>query len=96
MTKAKLEFHVKKEYASGEMVEMKVWQLPVTSLERPHRLKYSFFYGRVGQRVVGYDNELGKGDHRHIFDREEKYIFISVEKLVADFLESIEEIGGLK
>jgi len=28
-------------------------------------LKYSLFYGRSGVREVGYDNECGKGDHRH-------------------------------
>jgi len=29
------------------------------------RLKYSLFYGRAGSRIVGYDNERDKGDHRH-------------------------------
>ena len=50
-----------------------------------HRLKYSLFYDRDGQRLVGYDNEAGKGDHRHLGDREEPYVFQSVEQLVADF-----------
>jgi Family of unknown function (DUF6516) len=96
MVKATLRLHAKKEYASGEIVEMTVWQLPTADLERPHGLKYSLFYGREGQRIVGYDNERGKGDHRHILDTEEEYVFTSVENLVADFLQTIEKIGGLK
>ena len=77
-------------------MEIKVWRLPVASVERPHGLKYSFFYGRDGQRLVGFDDERGKGDHRHILDREEKYEFISIDRLMADFFEAIEKIGGLK
>jgi Family of unknown function (DUF6516) len=96
MVKATLEIHAKNEYASGEIVEIKVWHLPIASAERPHGLKYSFFYGRDGQRLVGFDNERGKGDHRHILDREEKYEFISIDRLMADFFEAIEKIGGLK
>ena len=39
----------------------------------------------AGQRIVGYDNEAGKGDHRHYRDREEPYTLTSLEQLVADF-----------
>jgi len=48
-------------------------------------LKYSLFYGRPGVREVGYDNERGKGDHRHVGDVETAYEFTTVEQLVADF-----------
>jgi hypothetical protein len=34
---------------------------------------------------VGYDNERGKGDHRHIGDREESFVFVSMEQLIQDF-----------
>ena len=57
----------------------------VANTERPHGLKYSLFYGRDGQRIVGYDNESGKGDHWHYRDREEPYAFTDVDTLVADF-----------
>lgn len=48
--------------------------------------QYSLFYGRLGERIVGYDNERGKGDRRHVAGKERRYRFVSVEKLVADFL----------
>ena len=96
MAKAKLEIYAKKKYLSGEIVEMTVWRLPNASAERPHGLKYSLYYGHNGKRIIGYDNERGKGDHRHILDIEEVYEFLTVDKLIADFLESIDKIGGLK
>lgn len=70
---------------------MVIWQLPASSPERPHGLKYSLFYGYPGICVVRYDNELGKGDHRHYGDREEPYIFTTVEQLVLDFSDDIEQ-----
>jgi Family of unknown function (DUF6516) len=96
MADATLELHVKREFASGEIVEMTIWRLPEATSERPHGLKYSLYYGRNGERIVGYDNERGKGDHRHILDIEEVYMFSTKENLIADFLKSVEEVGGLK
>ena len=34
---------------------------------------------------VRYDNERGKGDHRHLGDREDDYVFTTIEQLPADF-----------
>jgi Family of unknown function (DUF6516) len=76
----------------GAIVEMTIWQLPQVTAQRPHGLKYSLFYGREGKRIVGYDNELGKGDHKHIGDIETRYRFVSVEKMVADFLVDVERV----
>ena len=71
---------------------MVIWQLPQESNERPHGLKYRLFFGRDGQRLVGYDNERGKGDHKHILNVEKRYKFISIEKLVSDFLSDVERV----
>ncbi len=38
-----------------------------------------------GKRVVGYDNERGKDDHRHFLDQEHPYTFKDVETLFRDF-----------
>jgi hypothetical protein len=90
MAKATLEYHDKALLPDGGIVEMTIWRLPATTAERPHGLKYSLYFGRNGQRIVGYDNEAGKGDHRHYGQREETYIFTTVEALVADFLADVE------
>jgi hypothetical protein len=73
---------------------MRIWRLPESDAERPHGLKYSLFYGRAGQRIIGYDNERGKGDHRHYRDGEEPYAFSTPEQLVADFLDDVERERG--
>ncbi|CAO3426468.1 hypothetical protein [Azospirillum endophyticum] len=44
--------------------------------------------------MVGYDNERGKGDHRHYGLREEPYRFTSPEKLITDFLADVRTAGG--
>jgi hypothetical protein len=92
--KARRIFYDKAVLPDGAVVEMTIWQLPRATTERPHGLKYSLFYGRDGQRVVGYDNERGKGDHKHHREVETRYKFESVEKMVADFLADVERARG--
>lgn len=82
----------KARYDDGAIREMVIWQLPSSDSERPHGLKYRLYYGRNGERLVGYDNERGKGDHRHFNGSEMPYDMVSVEKLIQDFLADIEEI----
>jgi len=92
--KAKRIFYDKAVLADGAIVEMTIWELPQAVAERQHALKYSLFYGRDGQRLVGYDNERGKGDHKHVGAVETRYKFVSIEKLVADFLADVERINN--
>ncbi len=97
MQKAKLLFRAKKMYPDGAIKEMVLWRLPSGSVERPHGLKYRLYYGTAdGRGLVRYDNEKGKGDHRHFLESEEKYLFKDVETLIADFQRDIEIIRGRK
>ncbi len=75
----------KQVFPNGVIIEIKIWRLPSPTAERPHGFKYSLFYGKPGRRLVGYDNEKGKGDHRHYGKRELPYTFVSLEKLIHDF-----------
>lgn len=77
--------HTRLDLGNGLIVEIKIWKLPIPTDERPHGLKYSLFFGRDGERIVGYDNEVGKGDHRHYRTKEEPYAFKSMEQLFVDF-----------
>lgn len=63
-------FYDKAALPDGSIVEMVIWRLPSASAERRHGLKYRLYYGRDGRRIVGYGNERGKGDHKHIGDKE--------------------------
>jgi hypothetical protein len=84
--KARLLFRERRLFDDGVIMEMKIWRLPKSVPPTTHRLKYSLFYGYPGRRLVGYDNERAKGDHKHLDDRELPYDFVSVEQLIADFL----------
>ena len=68
---------------------IKIWQVPKGN-NRPHGLKYSFAYLSGTERVVGYDNAEGNGDHRHFMDREHPYKFQGLEKLWKDFKKDIQ------
>jgi hypothetical protein len=50
--------------------------------------------GRSGERRVVYDNERGKGDHRHVEGKEEPYSFSTPEQLIADFLADVRRLRG--
>lgn len=39
-----------------------------------------------------YDNETGKGDHRHLFGAETSYQFHSPDQLIADFQADIAKV----
>ncbi len=73
---------------------MVIWALPKTTSDRPHGLKYRLYCGKNRRCLVRYDNETGKGDHRHYGRREEAYAFESVEKLIADFKADCERLAG--
>ena len=80
--KAELLFSQRIDYDDGAIVEMVLWRGPLPVPPSAHRLKYSLFYGRPGIREIGYDNERGKGDHRHFQGVETAYRFSTVEKLM--------------
>jgi hypothetical protein len=40
--------------------------------------------------VLRFDNEVGKGDHKHVGEAEEPYVFTCVEQLIEDFWRAIE------
>ena len=92
--KAELLLHERIDYDDGGIVEMVLWRVPSPVPPSGHLLKYSLFYGRRGIREVGYDNERGKGDHRHYRTAELPYAFTSVEQLMTDFWSDVRTLRG--
>ncbi len=90
--KARLLFRDRYWFDDGAIMEMTIWEVPEPVAASAHRLKYSLFYGHPGKRVIGYDNERGKGDHKHFGDRQLDYPFVSIEQLVADFLADVQRV----
>ncbi|MFT3790987.1 MAG: DUF6516 family protein [Rudaea sp.] len=87
--KAALVLHEKFRHAAG-VVELMVWQVPEPVPPSLHGFKYRLVYAVNGTRVVGYDNERGKGDHKHLLGEEMKYTFKDVATLLADFWNDVE------
>jgi hypothetical protein len=79
-------------FDDGAIQEMVVWRVPTPVPPSSHGFKYRLFYGFAGRRLVGYDNERGKGDHRHIEGREKPYRFEGWETLIDDFLADVARI----
>jgi Family of unknown function (DUF6516) len=94
--RAELLFHQRIDYDDGAIVEMVLWRVPQPVPPSIHGLKYSLFYGRTGIREIGYDNERGKGDHRHFQGNEAPYAFTTVEQLVADFWSDVHKLRGVQ
>lgn len=94
--KAELLLHQRIDYDDGAIVEMVIWRVPSPVPPSGHGLKYSLFYGRPGVRLVGYDNERGKGDHRHYMGLEMAYAFSGVEQLMIDFWSDVRTLRGGK
>lgn len=93
---ARLLLDTKTVLVDGRIVERRVWQLPTPTAERPHGIKYRLYCGRNGKTIVRYDNETGRGDHRHVGPTEivEPYTFTTLHALLTDFVQDIESLSG--
>ncbi len=78
----------------GSVIELVVWRVPRPVPPTEHGYKYRAVYAVNGVRVVGFDNERGKGDHCHLHGREWPYRFTSVDALVEDFIAAVEAVRG--
>ncbi len=87
---AKLITRFKNVTPEGDIIEWVVWQVPQPVPPTEHGFKYRAAYIVNGQRVVGFDNERGKGDHCHLHGQEQPYEFRGVEQLVEDFIAAVE------
>ena len=77
-------------YSATELVELVVWQVPTPVPPSLHDFKYRLVYIIKGERVLGYDNERGKGDHKHLFGVESDLVFVSVDDLLERFVTEVE------
>jgi hypothetical protein len=73
----------------GAILEVVIWKVPKPVPPTDHGHKYSAVYVVEGVRIVGFDNQRGKGDHCHLDGVEVPYAFTSVEQLVEDFIAAV-------
>jgi hypothetical protein len=89
--KAILLAHSKEVRDDGSIVEVVIWELSAPLPPSTHLFKYRLYFGRPDHERVRYDNERGKGDHRHINGEELSYVFVSVDKLLDDFERDVQD-----
>lgn len=76
-------------YSTHAFAELVLWRVPSPLAGLAHEFKYRLAYVVDSVCVVRYDNEVGKGDHRHFGASETSYKFSTSERLVADFQKDI-------
>jgi Family of unknown function (DUF6516) len=71
-------------------VELVVWKLPVPLAGSGHDFKYRLALVSRNVCVMRYDNEAGKGDHKHLGEVEMDYAFNGLEQLQRDFWDDVD------
>ncbi|OMP69719.1 hypothetical protein BV900_23775 [Agrobacterium tumefaciens] len=77
--------------ADGSIIQFVIWKAPTPVPPTEHGFKYRMVYAQNGIRVVGFDNERGKGDHIHLCGHELPYRFTTIHQLIEDFLFEVEK-----
>jgi len=77
--------------ADNATAEVVIWELPEPVRGSAHLFKYRLALIVDDECVLRYDNEAGKGDHKHLGNRQLAYDFRSVDDLQIDFWKDVEE-----
>lgn len=88
--KAKSLLRTKRYVSETAFIDMKVWQVPRSVAGSQHMFKYSLALVSNDVCVLRYDNEAGKGDHKHIGSSEVPYLFNGLDALQRDFWKDVE------
>lgn len=89
--KAELITRFKSVSPTGAIIEMVVWRVSRPVPPTAHGYKYRLVCVVDGERVIGFDNERGKGDHCHVGGIERPYRFVNVDRLIEDFILEVEQ-----
>jgi Family of unknown function (DUF6516) len=83
--------HERRVIAEDAFVELVVWQVPSPVPGSAHGFKYRLAFVVNGECVLRYDNEAGKGDHKHIGGEQTLYIFTTPAQLLEDFWNDVDQ-----
>jgi Family of unknown function (DUF6516) len=89
--KAELLLFERHQVGEGAFAELRVWRVPKPVRGSVHDHKYSLAYVVGGRCVLRYDNEAGKGDHKHVGSVEQVYTFTTPVTLLADFWKDVDQ-----
>lgn len=88
--KAKLLLRERYQVTPSSFAELRIWQVLQPVRGSRHEYKYSLVYVVEGKCVLRYDNEAGKGDHKHVGAEEVPYTFTTPAQLLADFWSDVD------
>ncbi|MCL1861854.1 MAG: DUF6516 family protein [Proteobacteria bacterium] len=71
--------------SDNSFAEVVVWAVPHPLPGSAHSYKYRLAYIVNEVCVLRYDNEAGKGDHRHAGEGQTPYAFSTLDALMDDF-----------
>jgi hypothetical protein len=74
--------------------EIVIWSLPQPLPGSAHPFKYRLALIVDHVCVLRYDNEAGKGDHKHLGEREVPYTFTTLEQVVDEFWVDVARFGS--
>lgn len=80
--------------SDNRFADILIWQLPALASGSSHAFKYRLALVVDEVCVLRYDNEAGKGDHKHLGAREVPYNFTTLDQLVDDFWADVARLGG--
>lgn len=78
--------------ADNAFASIRILQVDPAIRGSAHGYKYSLAYVVDGVCVMRYDNERGKGDHKHIGDRQFPVEFTNIESLIDSFQRDINHL----
>jgi hypothetical protein len=76
--------------AEDRFAEVVIWHVPRPVHGSDHDYKYSLAFVVNGVCVLRFDNEAGKGNHKHLGEIEVAYDFTTLPQLVTDFWDAVE------
>lgn len=76
----------------NSFVDLSIHEVPEPLKGSRHCYKYRLAHVVAGICVMRYDNEAGKGDHKHIGAAEMPYVFTNLETLLRDFFADVERM----
>jgi hypothetical protein len=88
--KAEPLLHQRLVISEDAFVELVVWQVPSPVHGSSHSFKYRLALVVNGGCVLRYDNEAGKGDHKHLDGKQSPYAFTTPSQLLADFWNDVD------
>jgi hypothetical protein len=88
--KATLLLRERRIVAEDAFAELVVWQVPAPVAGSAHRFKYRLAFVVGGVCVLRYDNEAGKGDHKHLGVEQSLYVFTTPARLLDDFWHDVD------